>query len=121
MPGEEERSSRHYAASQTFRCYACKNSGDSIELVMRVRRLEGPKRQREAALMIQEHFHGYTPAPKGLPQRGLNYLEAEHEAVQSLGITADQARAIEIGFAPRGTMIKRVLFPLRMPDGRLVG
>ena len=37
----------------------------------------------------------------------MDYLEAEHEAVQALGISAEVARTLGIGYAPKGTMVKR--------------
>jgi len=45
-------------------------------------------------------------------QRIKDYLEPVHEKVQALGITEDTAKEWGIGFAPKGTMAGRVLFPL---------
>jgi hypothetical protein len=41
--------------------------------------------------------------------------------VQALGVPDDIAEALGIGWAKRGTMLKRVLIPLRSPSGKLVG
>jgi len=98
-------------------CFGCKKGGDQIELVSHVCQID----QKQAAQHIQTKFHGYTPAKKGLPEEGLDYLVAEHEHVQALGLSPATAEEFGIGFAPRGTMIKRVLFPLRDKKGKLLG
>ena len=78
-------------------------------------------RRSRAAQHIQTKFHGYTPVKKGLPEEGLDYLEAGHVEVQALGLSPETASELGIGYAPRGTMIKRVLFPLRDKGGKLLG
>ena len=54
-------------------------------------------------------------------QRIKDYLEPVHEVVQALGIGADTARDWGIGFAPKGTMAGRVLFPLYGQTGEHTG
>ena len=89
-----------------WHCFGCKKKvdprtkvgGDQIELVAHVLQVE----QKQAAKHIQTRFHGYTPAQKGLPESGLDYLESEHEAVQALGISPEKAVQLGIGYAPRG-------------------
>jgi hypothetical protein len=105
-------------------CFGCKKrhdgkqpGGDQIALVSHVLQVD----QKQAAQHIQTKFHGYTPAAKGLPPEGLDYLEFEHDHVQALGISPEKAEELGIGFAPRGTMIKRVLFPFRDRSGKLLG
>jgi DNA primase len=100
-----------------WHCFGCKKGGDQIELVAHVCQIP----QKEAAQHIQTKFHGYTPVKKGLPEDGLDYLEAEHIDVQALGLSPETAKELGIGYAPRGTMIKRVLFPLRDKQGKLLG
>ena len=62
------------------------------------------------------------PAPKpfdaGKYSEG---LEHEHEAVQALGIPVDIAKRLSIGYARKGIMATRVVFPLRNLDGSIVG
>lgn len=70
---------------------------------------------REAALALEQHLY-----PKG-ELKELDYLIPEHPEVQALGMPAHVAKAIGAGYAPRGTMASRCLFPLRKPDGSLVG
>jgi hypothetical protein len=45
--------------------------------------------------------------------RAWDYLEPDHETVQALGIPSEVAKALGIGWAKRGTMLERVLNPLR--------
>lgn len=100
-----------------FYCFGCKVGGDLIGLAAHVNQTD----QKAAAVAIQQHFHGYQPSERGLPADGLDYLQAEHDHVQALGLSPAKAKELGIGYAPRGTMIKRVLFPLRDHNGRLLG
>src|SRR5436190_1484721 len=104
-------------------CFGCKKKyggkqgGDQIALVSHVLQVD----QKEAAKHIQTKFHGYTPDKRGLPPEGLEYLQYEHEHVQALGITPQKAEELGIGWAPRGILLKRVLFPFRDKTGKLLG
>ena len=82
----------------------------AIELTAKVRQIS----PREAALALQAHFLDYSRkiGTADNPLHKIDYLEAEHEAVQALGIAPDVARMLGIGFAGKGTMLKRVLFPI---------
>ena len=42
---------------------------------------------------MQTRFHGYTPAQKGLPADGLDYLISEHPDVQALGLSPGKAES----------------------------
>ena len=90
-----------------------------IELTAKIRQIP----IREAALALQAHFLDYQRkvGTADNPLHKIDYLEADHDAVQALGISADVARMLGIGYAGKGTMIKRVLFPIRTEDGKLVG
>lgn len=58
------------------------------------------------------------------PERGfrpLDYLEADHPAVEALGMEADDAEALGIGYAPRGVLRGTVAVPVRLEDGTLSG
>lgn len=98
---------------ENWYCFSpkCKYGGGSLELIAHVHRIS----LREAALALQEHLY-----PKQ-ELKELDYLQPEHEAVQALGIPVHQAKALGVGFAPRGTMIKRVLIPIRNHQGKLTG
>ena len=108
-------------SKNVFFCFApeCKKGGDAIELTAKVRQIS----PREAALALQAHFLDYhrKVGTAENPLHKIDYLEAEHEAVQALGVSADVARMLGIGYAGKGTMIKRVLFPIRNEEGKLVG
>lgn len=43
----------------------------------------------------------------------LEYLQAEHPAVEAIGFDPDVAQALGIGFAPRGVLKGTVAIPLR--------
>ena len=102
---------------------------DATSLVAHVRGIT----QRDAAEMLHEHFCSASrsvpvssPKPparreesKGLA--ALDYLEAEHEVLDLLGVSEASALALGAGFAPRGTMAGRILIPLRLPNGILCG
>jgi len=96
----------------------CCAGGDVIALVAKVRQIP----TREAAIALQEHFldphHKVGSAENPLAK--IDYLEPEHEAVAAY-FPPDVARAIGAGYAPRGTMAKRVLVPIRTEAGKLIG
>jgi hypothetical protein len=50
----------------------------------------------------------------------LGYLQHEHEAVQALGLTPEQAKRLGIGYSPKGTMCGRVCFGIRDETGKLI-
>jgi hypothetical protein len=100
-------------ARDQFYCWSprCKTGGGSLELIAHVHGIS----LKEAALALHSHLY---PA-KTFEE--LPYLLPEHEAVQALGIPAHQAKALGVGYAPRGTMIKHVLIPIRDMKGKLCG
>jgi len=101
-----------------YQCFGCKVGGDQISLAAHILGVD----QKQAAAQIMEHFQGYKPAALSkLPTGGLPYLECSHASVQSLGIPAEIAAAIGIGYAGKGTLAGRVLFPIRSDKGKLLG
>jgi DNA primase len=108
-------------AENVFYCFApeCRAGGGVIELVMKVRGLQ----ERDAALALQEHFLGRNANVVSIdsPPSRIDYLQPEHPDVQALGIPVEVAKMLGIGYAPRGTMAKRVLLPIRNKSGKLVG
>ena len=65
-----------------------------------------------------------TSSPERGAERGfrpLTYLEPVHPAVEALGLEADDADALGIGYAPRGTLRGTVAVPIRIEDGTLAG
>lgn len=96
----------------SFYCHHpdCKVGGDSLALIAHTHDID----VREAALSLQNHLW-----PKG-ELKELEYLKAQCERVQTLGLPAHVARAIGAGYAPRGIMAGRIAIPLRTPSGKLV-
>lgn len=120
-----------------FYCFAQKKGGDVIALLAHVKGIG----QKEAAVLISEHFrvgtgtgstvsnsrHGSSeperkaPAANGLRAiQPLTYLEHEHEGLQALGVDAETAAAWESGFASKGIMRGRYAVPIKTADGTLL-
>lgn len=109
----------------SFYCFAQGKGGDQIALVAHINDVG----QREAAQQIAQHFRiaqpdppkNETPKGEGGGMEALSYLEHSHEAVDVLGFDADTAKALGIGFAPRGIMKGLVCVPVRLEDGSIAG
>jgi DNA primase len=109
----------------SFYCFADSKGGDCIALAAHIRGIG----QRQAAQEIADHFRIGEPEkpaqqpsqPVGGGLKALDYLEAEHEAVQILGFEPDVAEALGIGYAGKGLMRGTVAVPVRLEDGTLVG
>jgi len=99
--------------------FAAQKGGDVIALVSFARGCSA----KEAAAWIA----GNQPekSTKAEPQtdgfKALEYLQPEHEAVVAIGFPEDVAKAVGIGFAPRGIMRGKVAIPIRLPNGTLIG
>ncbi|MEO0669298.1 MAG: CHC2 zinc finger domain-containing protein [Pseudomonadota bacterium] len=82
---------------------------------------------KEAAQLLS----GTAPlekAERSSPERGgergfapLDYLQADHPAVEALGMEPEDAEALGIGYAPRGVLRGTVAVPVRLTDGALAG
>lgn len=96
-------------------------NGDAIQLVMKLRQIPA----RDAALQLQAHFLNHLYRQDFSPQEKLAKVEEklifDHEAVQALGLSPDQARMLGIGFMKGGTMPGRVLVPVRTREGQALG
>lgn len=97
-------------AKEAFYCFApeCKTGGDLIELYAHSKQMS----VKDAALELSRYA--------GDALQPLDYLQAEHPAVQALGISDAHAAKVGIGYAARGTLIGRVAFPLRDAQGKLI-
>ncbi len=95
-------------------CFGGCGGGDIIKLVASHRKIG----TREAAAEIAAHFgkssvtaagNGTVPGKATVPQNEkagfnpLTYLEATHEAVQALGVSADTFSHFGAGYAPKGS------------------
>ncbi|MEP6065467.1 MAG: CHC2 zinc finger domain-containing protein [Paracoccaceae bacterium] len=82
---------------------------------------------KEAAKFLSESAP-LEKAERSSPERGaergfapLEYLQADHPAVEALGMEARDAERLGIGYASRGTMRGLVAIPVRTDTGSLVG
>lgn len=110
-----------------FYCWDAREGGDLLQLIAHVRGcevmeaarwLDGGTSSREYSSSKKETVPG-TDEERGM--RPLEYLEPEHPAVEALGFTPEDAAALGIGYASRGTMKGNVLIPIRLADGTLTG
>ncbi|MBK5961275.1 hypothetical protein CCR97_24160 [Rhodoplanes elegans] len=116
-----------------FYCFAKREGGDQIALVAHVRQCP-PK---EAAAFLAERtgtvqvprtrngtVPGTVPAPQQPPGtaalRPLDYLLAEHEGVQALGISPETAKEFGAGYAGKGIMRGRLAIPIHDRAGTLL-
>lgn len=106
-----------------FYCFAGNLGGDCISLAAHVLN----RSMKEAAAHILEQLTTTAPAraeevasePK--PLEPLAYLIHDHAEVQALGVDAETAAELGIGYAKKGIMRGRVAIPIRTDDGTLVG
>jgi DNA primase (bacterial type) len=112
-------------------CFAGCGGGDVIKLVANYRKT-GTK---EAAAELADHFGNGTVTARGnstvpgnrtVPQNEkagfnpLTYLEAAHEAVQALGVSANTCAVFGAGYAPKGIMRGRMAIPIHSKEGTLM-
>lgn len=119
----------------SYYCFAERKGGDCIALTGHILGIT----PRDAGVHIAKHFglDSSSTAPSPRPAQAsassrqdaqasagmqpLDYLDPLHEAVEALGITPVTADLVGIGHAPKGTMAGRVLIPIRLPTGELIG
>lgn len=118
-PGDD-RSLVVTPAKGAWYSFSAQKGGDCISLVAFVQGV-GPK---EAAQWIAGEATVPEKSTNSEARGGfkeLDYIQPDHEAVIALGIEADDAKRLGIGFAPRGMMKGTVAFPIRTADGKLAG
>jgi len=120
--------------SKGFYCFGAKKGGDIIAFVAHIKDCG----QREAGSMLQEQYctdtststrnstsSDNTRSKAAPPTNGglepLAYLSTEHPVIEALKLSETVCQALGIGYAPKGKMRGRIAFPLRLPDGTLVG
>lgn len=134
-----ERSLTLTPAKGMWGCFKCQKRGSIIDMVFHFKQTANV---RDAGLLLKQHFlsDGTVPAKEDSPApsgnaspsitasrredgelKPLDYLSTDHEAIEALGLSVAACNALGIGFAPKGTMRGRVVFPLRTQDGRLCG
>ena len=116
-------------AKAAFYCFAGQTGGDAIALAAHIR----GETMKEAASWIV----GDQSRPKGegktdtVPNerkgneerrllKPLTYLEPDHEALKSLGISPETLEAFGAGYAPKGIMRGRLAIPIRGWGGELI-
>jgi len=99
-------------------CFTGKVGGDQIGLVSHIKGLPA----KEAAQFLAGDVPKET-APKKSSEgfKALDYLQPEHDAVVALGFDLETAKALGIGYAPRGVMKGNVAVPLYTHEGKLAG
>lgn len=122
--------------SGVFYCFGEKVGGDRVALLAHVRDSKPYAVFKELAERKPDQpDKGERKAPKtttvpeekdeggegGRGFRPLPYLQAEHEAVQAMGFQPETAKALGIGFSPRGVHRGRLAIPIRTADGTLAG
>lgn len=108
-------------------CFAHQKGGDCISLVSEVKQLA----VREAAEWLvgtpatapeeRPHKAQKSGEKSGEGFKPLPYLEAEHEAVEAIGLCPVDAGEIGIGYAKRGAGKGSVMIPIRLSCGTLIG
>lgn len=115
---------------QKFYCFSAQKGGDVIGLVAHI--LDTPMKQaaewlcgtstssvltstvRSSTQPESENGEGKTLAP-------LSYLQPDHEAVSAVGFDTEVAKALGIGYSPKGLMRGTVAIPVRDEHGVLKG
>ena len=113
-------------AKNLFYCFAAQSGGDQLQLVAHVMNCS-VKDAAEwldvtstrtvptgtvPATVSKERAEAFSP---------LDYLQADHAAVEAIGLDQETASALGIGYAPKGLMRGTVAIPVRLPDGALAG
>lgn len=112
-----------------FYCFAAQAGGDQIQLAAHVRGCKLPEAAQFLAGQLQ--LPRTEPAPRtgtvskeraeGDGFKPLDYLEPEHPAVEAAGFDSEEAKALGIGYAPKGIMRGTVAVPIRDEKGTLLG
>lgn len=107
-----------------YYCWGVKEGGNMLHLIAHVRQCD----VKEAAAWLtgtvpskREDARNHIPTGNSTGFKSLDYLDPEHDAVVALGFERDDAKALGIGYAPRGSMKGHVLIPVRLEDGTLAG
>ena len=111
-------------AKGVFYDFAAEKGGDVIELVSYVMELSAKPAAEWIAGTVPEERAENAPKPANEARGGfkpLDYLEADHPAVEALGFQPEDAAKIGCGFAPRGILRGQVAIPIRLDTGQLIG
>lgn len=114
-----------------FYCFAAKAGGDQIGLASHIRACKAAEAARFIAegtgtVPVQDTGTSIAKAVPTVPQnekgplKPLDYLQAEHEAVQALGISVETCQHFGAGYAPKGIMRGRLAIPIYGHDGKVL-
>lgn len=119
-------------AKQLFYCFAAEKGGDQIALVAHIREckmtdaaefLGGkstvPSKGTSTGTVRKDH--ATVPENEKGALKPLDYLQADHAAVEAVGFDQETAQALGIGYASKGLMRGTVAVPVRLEDGTLAG
>jgi DNA primase len=122
---------------ESFYCHHAKKGGDVISLVAH---LHGTSMKESASWLLDRH--GKTKEKATVPQKKveerpkspgisknenpgnfqpLSHLQFDHENVRAIGISAEDAERLGIGYTARGLLKGHVCIPVRLEDGTLSG
>lgn len=114
-------------AKNLFYCFAAQKGGDQIQLVAHCL----DKEVKDAASWLGGTVENRTVEKstgtvrkdhaKSDGFQALEYLEPEHDAVLAVGFEPAVAKALGIGYAPKGILRGTVAVPLRLADGSIAG
>jgi hypothetical protein len=115
---------------ESFYCFTAKKGGDVISLVAH---LHGTS-MKEAAGWLQDRMAKKATVPQKNEERPtpssqrrengfqpLSHLQFDHENVRAIGIGAEDAARLGIGYTARGLLKGMVCIPVRLEDGTLSG
>ena len=113
---------------ESFYCFTMKRGGDVISLTAHINGTS----MKEAANFLLDRSAKKEAKKATVPQKNeertkddtfqpLSHLSFDHEAVRAIGISAEDAKAIGIGFASRGLLKGYVCIPVRLENGFLSG
>ncbi len=116
--GDDERSFVITPEKNLWYSFCCETGGDQIKLWELLR---GLNFKDACAEMLGEEMIASRTVEATEELTPLEYLLHDDPAVQCVGFEPEDAKAIGIGYAKKGTMKGTVAVPLRLEDGKLVG
>lgn len=100
-----------------FYCFepSCGKGGDQLQLYAEVKKVS-------TKVAAEEIAKAFSAEPARSDEFGpLPYLQHDHPAMEAIGMPTEVGEGIGAGYAPKGVFRGYCLFPLRKPDGRLIG
>lgn len=109
---------------ELFYCFAAREGGDLIKLAAHVWNCTVPEAAQKLSgggtVRTVPKESGTSTVPKEA-LKALDYLDSDHELVVACGFSPTVAKALGIGYAPKGIMRGTVAIPIRDEHGTLQG